>query len=47
MFGELVEGDSILRQLELAGTRNGTPTSKIVIEDCGEVANEAKSEPAK
>ena len=37
VFGEIIEGDSILRQLELAGTRSGTPTSKIVIEDCGEV----------
>ncbi len=43
VFGELVEGDNILRQLELAGTRSGTPTAKIVIDDCGEIKNEAEA----
>ena len=33
----MVEGEDILRQLELAGTRQGNPTAKIVIEDCGEI----------
>lgn len=37
VFGELVEGDAVLRQLELAGTRSGQPTGKFVIDDCGEV----------
>ena len=46
VFGEMVEGDSVLRQLELAGTRSGTPTSKIVIEDCGEIKPET-AEPTK
>ena len=38
VFGELIEGENILRQLELVGTRNGNPTAKIVIDDCGEIA---------
>ena len=41
VFGELIEGDNILRQLELAGSRSGTTSSKIVIEDCGEVKVES------
>ena len=41
VFGEVVSGESILQQLELGGTRNGTPTSKFVIEDCGEVKEAA------
>ena len=43
VFGELIEGENILKQIELAGSRSGTPSSKIVIEECGEV----KAEPAK
>ena len=35
VFGELVEGEEALKNIELAGTRSGTPTSKLVIEDCG------------
>jgi len=37
VFGELIEGDGILSQLELVGSRSGTPAAKIVIENCGEV----------
>lgn len=40
VFGEMIEGENILRQLELVGTRNGNPTAKIVIEDCGEIKKE-------
>ena len=46
VFGELLEGESILRQLELSGTRSGTPTSKIVIDECGEV-KETVADPTK
>jgi hypothetical protein len=41
VFGELIDGENILTQLELAGTRNGKPTAKIVIEDCGQIKDEA------
>jgi len=40
VFGELIEGDSVLRQMELVGSRSGTPGAKIVIEDCGEIKKE-------
>ena len=43
VFGQVIEGEKVLDELEKVGTRNGTPTAKIVIEDCGEV----KKEPAK
>ena len=39
VFGEMTEGEDILKQIEASGTRSGQPTSKIVIEDCGEVVN--------
>lgn len=42
VFGELIEGDSVLRQLELCGTRSGNPTAKITIDDCGEVKKETE-----
>ncbi|CDW73242.1 peptidyl-prolyl cis-trans isomerase cyp5 [Stylonychia lemnae] len=35
VFGELIEGEQTLMLLELAGSKSGTPTSKVVIEDCG------------
>ena len=40
VFGELIEGDNVLRQLELCGTRSGNPTAKITIDECGEVKKE-------
>jgi len=39
VFGELIEGDDVLRQIELGGSRSGTPGSKFVISDCGEIAH--------
>ena len=49
VFGEMIEGDDVLRKLELAGSRSGTPSAKFVIEDCGEVKpeTEAKSDASK
>ena len=40
VFGELIEGEDVLKQLELAGSRSGTPTGKLVIEDCGDFKKE-------
>ena len=31
VFGELIEGDDVLKMLELAGSRSGTPSSNLVI----------------
>ena len=45
VFGELIEGENILKQLESVGSRSGTTSSKIVIEDCGEIKAEAPAPP--
>ena len=45
VFGELIEGENILKQLESVGSRSGTTSSKIVIEDCGEIKAEAPPTP--
>jgi peptidylprolyl isomerase len=37
VFGQLVEGQEVLKVLENHGTRSGTPTEEIVISDCGEI----------
>lgn len=37
VFGELVEGESVLAEIEKCGTQQGKTTSKLLIEDCGEV----------
>jgi cyclophilin family peptidyl-prolyl cis-trans isomerase len=37
VFGELIEGENVLTQIEMVGSRQGTPQAKIVIENCGEV----------
>lgn len=43
VFGELIEGENILRQLEIVGSRSGTPSAKIVIDECGEVKAETEA----
>ena len=42
VFGELIQGEDILKQLEAVGSRSGTPGAKIVIENCGEVKKETE-----
>ena len=42
VFGEVVDGENLLKTLELGGSQSGQPTSKFVIEDCGEVKEEEK-----
>ena len=39
-FGEMVEGEETLRKIELAGSRSGQPTSKLVVEECGQIKKE-------
>lgn len=36
VFGELVDGIEVLKQIELAGSRSGAPNKKVVIIDCGD-----------
>ena len=37
VFGELLEGDDILKTLEAHGSGSGKPSSTFVINDCGEI----------
>ncbi|KAK6461815.1 cyclophilin-like domain-containing protein [Scheffersomyces coipomensis] len=36
VFGEVTEGFDVVKKIESYGTRGGKPTTKIVIEECGE-----------
>jgi peptidylprolyl isomerase len=38
VFGEVVEGSDLVKQIETKGTRSGTPKSKVVITESGIVA---------
>jgi cyclophilin family peptidyl-prolyl cis-trans isomerase len=40
VFGKLIDGQSILDQIEGCGSRSGAPTKKVVIEDCGEIKSD-------
>lgn len=35
VFGEVVEGEDVVKTIEALGSRGGTTSKKIVIEDCG------------
>ena len=37
VFGEVIKGQDVLKQLEDAGTRSGTTKAKFAIDDCGEI----------
>ena len=37
VFGEMKEGDDILKTLEANGTQSGKPKANFIIADCGEV----------
>jgi cyclophilin family peptidyl-prolyl cis-trans isomerase len=37
VFGSVVDGLDVVRQMESVGTRSGRPTAKVTIEDCGEL----------
>ena len=38
VFGSIVEGMDIIKKVESFGSRSGKTTSKIVVDDCGEVS---------
>ena len=38
VFGEVTGGSDVVKKIESLGTNSGKPSSKIVIESCGEVA---------
>lgn len=37
VFGELIEGDKVLKSIEATGSRSGTTNGTLIVEDCGEV----------
>ena len=37
VFGELVDGDDVIKKLELGGSRSGKTNGKFEIADCGEI----------
>ena len=37
VFGSVVDGMDVVRQMEATGSRTGRPSAKVTIEDCGEV----------
>merc|ERR1712027_137929 len=38
VFGSVVEGMDVIKKVESFGTRSGKTSAKIVVDDCGEVA---------
>jgi peptidylprolyl isomerase len=42
VFGEMIEGEEVLKIIEKQGSRTGKTTSVLKIEDCGEVVETAK-----
>ena len=38
VFGSIVEGMDIIKKVESFGSRSGKTSSKIVVDDCGEVS---------
>lgn len=42
VFGEMIDGEDVLKKIEQVGTRSGTPTGTIKIDDCGEIKKETK-----
>lgn len=37
VFGQVISGMEVLKYIEKVGSKSGTPTSKVIISDCGEV----------
>ncbi|CEL94048.1 unnamed protein product [Vitrella brassicaformis CCMP3155] len=38
VFGEVVEGQAVVDNIEAAGSKSGRPTMKVVIKDCGQLS---------
>ena len=37
VFGKMIEGDDVLNRIEACGTKNGRPTKRVQITNCGEM----------
>ncbi|KAG2387516.1 hypothetical protein C9374_001110 [Naegleria lovaniensis] len=46
VFGQVIEGMSVVRAIERQGTTEGTPRSRVIIADCGEIVKEDTEEAA-
>ncbi len=42
VFGSVVEGMDVVKDIEAVGSQSGATSQKVVIEDCGELKEEAK-----
>merc|ERR1712137_59859 len=40
VFGEVVEGMEVVREMEMCGSPSGAPRAAVTIKDCGEVSEE-------
>ena len=45
VFGHVVEGMDVIKQIETYGSETGVPTRRILVQDCGQVWNQRKSHP--
>ena len=45
VFGEVVEGMSIVKQMESQGAKSGTPKKVVTITACGEIASSSSPKP--
>ncbi len=37
VFGQVIQGMEVLKRIEQCGTKNGKPTKKVIISNCGEL----------
>lgn len=37
MFGEVVDGYNVVEEMEKVGSDGGSPSSNVLIEDCGQI----------
>jgi peptidylprolyl isomerase len=40
VFGQVVDGYGVVEKMEKVGSNSGTPAQSVVIEDCGEIAED-------
>ena len=37
VFGEVVQGADVVRQMESMGSKSGKPSQNVTVQDCGEI----------
>ena len=43
VFGEVIEGQDVVRAMEQEGTKKGTPKTQVIITDCGQIGGSSSS----